>query len=95
LELLLDETGGLIFVENDKGELTHTIKYKRPGENNPTTVDNSDSYDNSLGTIPINHIFQAPDEILFASTQKNGVWSVRMRFVEVRQKSERIWNAEE
>jgi len=51
---------------------------------NPGKSCNYDSYVSSLGKEPVNHFIQTPSSIdtnktLFASTQKNGVWSYRDR----------------
>ena len=73
LELELDAAGikeGGNFVEPGKGSLSSAADYER--------------YVSTIGKYPVNHIFQTPAEIdpnmtLFASTQKNGVWSYRPR----------------
>jgi len=57
------------------------------------TVDNQERYRTSLGTLPVNHLFQVPPEIdsnrtFFASTQTNGLWSYRVRGNNIPQ-----WNA--
>ena len=71
-ELVLDPvTGGL---GDDK------IFYW-PGRNTdsrPTTLLENSRYVSSIGKLGINHLIQA-DGILFASTQQNGVWSLRDR----------------
>jgi hypothetical protein len=90
LELELDENG---IIGSD---------FEEPGgEGLTTTVDNYDRYVSTIGKNPINHIFQAPTTVdppdpganypgmtLFASTQKNGVWSYRER------NKDPQWNAE-
>jgi hypothetical protein len=83
LELALDSVGiksGENFIE--------------PGRNSPSSVADYERYVSTIGKYPVNHIFQTPARIdanmtLFASTQKNGVWSYRLRG-DVPQ-----WNAEE
>jgi len=69
-ELVLDETTGEISGSS----------FNEPGKASPSTVgSDNESYMSSLGKNPVNHIFQAKDGVLFASTQKNGVWSYRER----------------
>lgn len=58
--------------------------FKEPGLWFPTTVIGNERYQSTIGAKPVNHLFQAPPEIdgnmtLFASTQKDGVWSYRNR----------------
>jgi len=83
-ELLLDDNApngiatGASFIEPATG-----------GPSVPTTVDDNGRYKSTIGKYPVNFIFQAPDRILFASTQQNGVWSYRMRT------GGNQWNAEE
>ena len=59
-------------------------KFRIPGTDDKpaaaaTTVFERSRYVNSIGKNPVNSIIQAPDtnKTLFASTQKNGVWSYR------------------
>ena len=66
---------------------------KEPGAY-PTSADNNERYKSTIGKLPVNHLYQTPFQtdsamILFASTQKNGVWSYRNR------DGEHQWNAEE
>lgn len=65
--------------------------FNEPGLTAPTTVilGENGRYRSTIGKMPVNHIYQAPDGVLFASTQKNGVWSLRYR------KGIYLWNAEE
>ena len=67
--------------------------YTEPGINALSTVNTGDNehYKSSIGKYPVNHIFQANDGILFASTQKNGVFSYRQRG----RNNDWQWNAEE
>ena len=70
-------------------------KFSEPGINSPTTIDNYNRYLSSLGKKIINFFIQAPSTIdekmtLFASTQKNGVWSYRDRH----DGEGETWNAE-
>ncbi|MCL2277416.1 MAG: hypothetical protein FWC21_05900 [Treponema sp.] len=51
----------------------------KPGSAGSLIDEASDTYDSTIGVNPIHDLFQAPDGILFASTQKNGVWSYRER----------------
>jgi hypothetical protein len=58
------------------------------------TVSSNDRYAATLGKYPLNHLFQTPSNIdtnliLFAATQKTGLWSYRTR------SGEPQWNAEE
>jgi len=78
VELALDASGGLI----------PDSSFNEPGTASPSTVSDNESYISSIGKNPVNHIFQASDGILFASTQKNGVWSYKER------DGEKQWNAE-
>jgi len=86
VELMLNETGGLILNANN---LSYPFREPGPYDKDrdkdfPTqvvhsTVDNFRRYASSLGINPLNHLFQASDGIIFASTQRNGVWSYRDR----------------
>jgi len=85
MELELDANGiksGKNFVEPGR-EMLSTV---RTGEN--------ERYQSTIGKYPVNHILQVPSDIdgemiLFASTQKSGVWSYRDRSGIFQ------WNAEE
>ncbi|MDR0486989.1 MAG: hypothetical protein LBG91_01945 [Treponema sp.] len=60
----------------------------------PGVAGDTERYKSTIGKNPVNHLFQAPVNVdgnmtLFASTQKNGVWSYRER------KGLYQWNAEE
>ncbi|MCL2180119.1 MAG: hypothetical protein FWB83_03240 [Treponema sp.] len=69
---------------------TPTGNFYFPGIGNVRTVDDNEVYTSSLGKRPISYIFQHPVElVLFASTQKDGVWSCRVR------DGEKRWDAEE
>lgn len=71
--------------------------FNEPGKKTVSTVNNGENgkYAATIGKYPVNHIFQAPligndkNQILFASTQKNGVWSYRQRG------NDWHWNAEQ
>jgi len=85
VELILDAAGGISAVDT----------FRTPGVHQPSTIDDNSIYVSSLGKIPINHIFQTPvnvdgERVLFASTQQDGVWSVRGR----PNNSSPHWNAE-
>ena len=72
MELELSQTGGL------DSEKTFT----EPGKSDITTVQGYESYSSSMGAIPINSIYHVPIDIddemrIFASTQKDGVWSCK------------------
>ena len=76
-------TNGYVEIELDETGIKEGANFREPGGNNsPTTIDNYDRYVSSLGKKIINHFIQMPFAIdekmtLFASTQKNGVWSYR------------------
>nr|AGS53157.1 hypothetical protein [uncultured bacterium contig00060] len=55
----------------------------------PSSVDNRERYRSTIGKLPVNHLYQAPDGILFASTHNKGVYSYRLR------DGEWQWNAEQ
>ncbi|MDR3139192.1 MAG: hypothetical protein LBT95_05905 [Treponema sp.] len=66
---------------------------RSPGESKPSSVSSAARYHSSIASHPVNYIFQAPpgldpEQTLFASTQKNGLWSYRMR------NGEEQWNGE-
>jgi len=82
-------TNGYVEIELDaEGRIKGEV-FKEPGSkekriDEPTTIDKDkyDQYVSSLGKKIINHFIQAPSDLdsnmtLFASTQKNGVWSYR------------------
>jgi hypothetical protein len=58
-----------------------TGNFDEPGKNDLSTINKGDNerYRSSIGNYSSNHIFQAYDGTLFASTQKDGVWSYRDR----------------
>ncbi|MDR1251006.1 MAG: hypothetical protein LBK62_02455 [Treponema sp.] len=56
--------------------------FKEPGKGPPTSLNHGGNYTSSIGTHPVNHLFQAPPDVdpnmtLFASTQNAGLWSYR------------------
>ena len=67
-------------------------QFREPGEYHLSSILDGDNerFKSTIGKHPVNHLMQAPDGILFASTQKNGVWSYR----EDRNGGPQ-WNAEE
>jgi hypothetical protein len=76
----------------DKGIVSS--KFKEPGDKAPSTVSDYELFKTTIGKYPVNYIIQTPENIdkdrtLFASTQKNGVWSYRKR------DGKWQWNAEE
>jgi hypothetical protein len=88
--------GYVEFEINSEGSLDTDTS--RRDSNNLKSVDDTDRYTASLGKRPINHLFQAPEEIdtnmtFFASTQTSGLWSYRYRDNEGWRGSQ--WNAEE
>jgi hypothetical protein len=82
-------------LELDSGGLKNGENFREPGKDPSSITDgDNDRYKSTIGKQPIKHIFQAPFEIdnkrtLFASTQKNGVWSYKER------DGTPQWNAEE
>ena len=89
-------TYGYMELELDSGGIKADRDFVEPGRADITSVaDNDyDRYVSTIGKYPVNHIFQTPKSIdpemtLFASTQKNGVWSYRIR------DGIPQWNAEE
>jgi hypothetical protein len=86
-------TYGYMELELDSGRIKTGGNFREPGES-PSSIDDNDRYKSTIGKQPVKHIFQAPYEIddkmtLFASTQKNGVWSYKKR------DGTPQWNAEE
>jgi len=77
------------------GEIKAGSNFVEPGKNLPSSVgDDNARYVSTIGKNPVNYIFQPSGStpgagIIFASTQKNGVWSYRER------KDVFYWNAEE
>jgi len=88
---------GYLELELDASGVKTGSNFTEPGKNtnSVTTINESERYLSSLGKYPINYLFQAPSEIdskmtMFASTQKNGVWSCRDRD----NNNNVYWNAE-
>ena len=92
MELVLSAQGAFELEKEDYG-------FKEPGEIiDNTTVGDRHRYSASMGAIPINSFIQLPVEVdpempIFASTQKEGVWSCRERGTE--DEKTREWNAED
>jgi len=88
LELELDAAASYGIKDDRNFEEPGFPKKDPPGNNTLSSVEKYDLYVSTIGKNPVNHIFQAPDMTLFASTQKNGVWSYRDRG------DGEIWNTE-
>jgi hypothetical protein len=87
---------GYLELKLDSNGIESGVSFTEPGINPLSTVKQSENerYQSTIGKYPVNYIFQTPAEIdgnmiLFASTQKNGVWSYRVRGGLYQ------WNAEE
>jgi hypothetical protein len=77
-------TYGYMELELDSGGIKTGMYFFEPGIFPVSSVADNERYVSTIGRYPVNHIFQAPAQIdpnmiLFASTQKNGVWSYRVR----------------
>jgi hypothetical protein len=92
------ETGysnGYVEIELDTtGRISTDAQFREPGKNALSSIDNNDRYVSSFGKKLINHIIQTPASVdknmtMFASTQKDGVWSYKDHGEGI------IWNAEE
>jgi len=89
-------TYGYMELELDSGGIKAGSNFIEPGKADVSSVADYERYVSTLGKNPVNHIFQTPRNIdanmtLFASTQKNGVWSYRPRGSD----NTPQWNAEE
>jgi len=74
---------------NSNGTIKGTA-FREPGTGSPTSVIDKDRFASTLGMQPVHSIMQSTATgILFASTQKNGLWSYRER------SNEKQWNAED
>jgi len=87
-------TYGYMELELDSGGIKAGMNFTEPGKADISSVADNERYISTIGKYPLNHIFQMtadidPNMTLFASTQKNGVWSYRVR------DSIPQWNAEE
>jgi len=79
-------TYGYLELELDINGIRDGKNFVEPGKEPLSTVSygGNERYQSTIGKNPVNYLFQAPPEIdgdmiLFASTQKNGVWSYRDR----------------
>jgi len=79
-------TYGYLEIELDTNGIKEGKSFIEPGNEQPSSVrpEGNERFQSTIGKYPINYLFQAPFEIdsnmtLFAATQKNGVWSYRMR----------------
>jgi len=76
-------TYGYLEVELDVTGIKTGSNFIEPGESSPSSIYGENAlFKTTIGKYPVNSIFQTPYEIdnemtLFASTQKNGVWSYR------------------
>jgi len=71
-----------IEIDTNTGGIKEGAEFSVPGKNPLSSIDNYDRYVSSLGKKIIKHFIQVPADIdpnmtLFASTQKDGVWSYR------------------
>jgi len=75
---------GYLELELDSAGPKAGASFKEPGTQ-PSSVDNSDRFQSTLGKQPVNHILQPPssidntEKLLFACTQSKGLWSYRNR----------------
>jgi hypothetical protein len=71
----------------DDGSLdVNSLGLRTPGDSSEvSTVSSADRYTSTMGLRVATALYQAPDNTLFASTMKNGLWSYRRD----------VWNAEE
>jgi len=79
-------TYGYLEIELDINGIKSGKNFVEPGREPLSTVRQGENghYKNTIGKYPVNYLMQVPSEIdgemiLFASTQKNGVWSYRDR----------------
>jgi hypothetical protein len=99
--LLLAGRGALVegytygYMELNITDSVSTWSFSEPGENFPSSItdNNKELYISTIGKESVTYLFQAPVEVdakmtLFASTQKNGVWSYKERDGKLQ------WNAE-
>jgi len=76
-------SNGYVEIELEaSGNIKTDAKFKEPGKDAPTSIDDYDRYAPSLGKKLINYIIQTPAGIdvnmtMFAATQQDGVWSYR------------------
>jgi hypothetical protein len=82
-------TFGYMELEIDNSGIVSTASFVDPGSNTLSTVKDNALYNATLGKLPVNDIFQVQNDVLFASTVGEGVWSYRVRDGRAQ------WNAEE
>jgi len=89
-------TYGYVEIEFNSSGVFQETTFRIPGldvsEGKPSTVSSQNLYLSSIGKNPVNHIIQPKstgNTLIFASTQKSGVWSYRERHGKWQ------WNAEE
>jgi len=89
-------TNGYVEIDIDDTNGITGSSFKEPGKNSSSSsIENNDRYTSSLGIKIVKHIIQTPSDIdsnmtLFASTQKDGVWS----YLDHGDGEGVIWNAE-
>jgi hypothetical protein len=71
------------YLELELNSLGTGASFREPGTAYPSSIDNNDRFKSTIGKQPVNHMFQTPKiidpkMIIFASTQKNGLWSYRV-----------------
>jgi len=76
-------------LELEAGGIKSGAVFREPGLYSLSSVENNATYKSNMEKNPVNYIYQASDGVLFASTQKNGVWSYRLR------ESKWLWNSEQ
>jgi len=89
-------TYGYLELEIDENGIKSGSNFAEPGRNPLSTVIMNERFQSTIGKYPVSYIYEAPYEVdsemtLFASTQKNGVWSCRDRS----NNSNKYWNAED
>ncbi|MDR0707448.1 MAG: hypothetical protein LBF60_06205 [Treponema sp.] len=70
---------------DDESLDANSLDLRTPGVSDVSTVSSADRYTSTMGLRIATSLYQAPDNTLFASTMKNGLWSYRND----------VWNAEE
>jgi hypothetical protein len=79
-------TYGYLELELDTNGIKSGKNFIEPGKESVSTVNlgENERFQSTIGKNPVSYLFQVPpaidaNMILFASTQKNGVWSYRDR----------------
>jgi hypothetical protein len=88
-------TYGYMELELDTVGIRAGSNFVEPGKNPISSLTDYERYKSTIGKYPVNYLFQVPADIdnnmiLFAATQKNGVWSCRDRD----NNNNSYWNAE-